>query len=119
MLQEIIINIAYTAHNHCDVPMRFITPAHQTQKSFPKPSQLPGENTAQLLPFWRIHGSSNTKTTSALSRYPFTPGWREAITVKRLAQGYKHHNRSQDLNILTTWPSEHESNTLNFHGASI
>ena len=32
----------------------FITPAHQAHKSFLKPSQLPGEYTAQLQPFRRI-----------------------------------------------------------------
>ena len=32
------------------------TPAHQAHKSFLKPSQLPGEYTAQLLPFRRIQG---------------------------------------------------------------
>ena len=31
-------------------------------------------------------------------RYPFPPGWREAIMVKCLAQGHKHHGRSRDLN---------------------
>ena len=28
----------------------------------------------------------------------YTPGWREAITVKCLAQGHKHHGCSQDSN---------------------
>ena len=31
-------------------------------------------------------------------RHPFTPGWREAIVVKCLAQGHKHHGRSEDSN---------------------
>ena len=29
-------------------------------------------------------------------RYPFTPGWREAITVKCLAQGHKCHDRDSN-----------------------
>ena len=33
---------------------RIITPAHKAHKSFLKPSQLPGEYTAQLLPLQRI-----------------------------------------------------------------
>ena len=32
-----------------------IVSAHQAHKSFLKPSQLPGEYTAQLQPSWRIH----------------------------------------------------------------
>ena len=32
-----------------------ITPAHKAHKSFLKPSQLPGEYTAQLLPFQCIY----------------------------------------------------------------
>ena len=31
-------------------------------------------------------------------RYPSTPGWREAIMVKCLAQGHKHHGRGRDSN---------------------
>ena len=33
---------------------RIITPAHEAHTSFLKPSQLPGEYTAQLLPLQRI-----------------------------------------------------------------
>ena len=29
-------------------------------------------------------------------RYPFTPGWREAIMVNCLAQGHKHHGRGSN-----------------------
>ena len=66
-------------------------------KSFLKPSQLPGEYTAQLLPFRRI-GLIKHNNQLCPHRYPFYPGWREAIMVKCLAQGHKHHGRSQDLN---------------------
>ena len=38
----------------CITALNIITPAHQGHKSFLKPSQLPGEYTAQLLPFLRI-----------------------------------------------------------------
>ena len=31
-------------------------------------------------------------------RYPLTPGWREAIIVKCLAQGHKHHGRGNGSN---------------------
>ena len=41
-------------HEACITVLNIITPAHQAHKSFVKPSQLPGEYTAQLLPFRRI-----------------------------------------------------------------
>ncbi len=41
-------------------------------------------------------------------RYPFTSGWREAIIVKRLAQGHKCHVRDSMTQLL-----EHEPNALN------
>ena len=39
---------------------------------------------------------TTTRTISALTEHPLTPGWREAIIVKCLAQGHKCHN--QDSN---------------------
>ena len=66
---------SYSAY-HCEVPMRFITATHQAYKSVLKPSQLPGEYTAQLLPLLCPH------------MYPCTPGWREAITEKCLTRGH-------------------------------
>ena len=76
---------------------RIITPAHQAHKAFMKPSQLPGEYTAQLLPLQCI-GLIKHNNQLCPHRYPFTPGWREAIMVKRLAQGHKHHGRGRDSN---------------------
>ena len=63
-------------------------------KSLLNPSQLSGEYTAQLLPFRRI-GLINQLCPH---RYPFTPGWREAIMVKCLAQGHKNHGCGRDSN---------------------
>ena len=82
--------------------------AHQAHKSFLKPSQLPGEYAAQLLPLQRI-GLIKHNNQLCPRRYPFTPGWREAIMVKCLAQGHMHH-KSNALNRSTmalqwrTWP---------------
>ena len=64
---------------------RIITTAHQAHKSFLKPSQL---GSTQL----------NCCHCGARHRYPFTPGWREAIMVKCLAQGHKHHGCGRDSN---------------------
>ena len=64
-----------------------IIPAHKANKahkSFLKPSQLPGEYTAQLLPFL----AHREQTISAFTGTHLTPGWREAIMVKCLAQGH-------------------------------
>ena len=44
----------YIAHASTKLVLRahyIITPAHQAHNSFLRPSQLPGEYTAQLLPF--------------------------------------------------------------------
>ena len=76
---------------------RIITPAHQAHKSFLKPSQLPGEYAAQLLPLQRT-GLIKHNNQLCPHRYPFTPEWREAIMVKCLAQGHKHHGRGRDSN---------------------
>ena len=56
-----------------------------------------GEYTAQLLPFRRI-GLIKHNNQLCPHRYPFSPGWREAIMVKCLAQGHKHHGRDRDSN---------------------
>ena len=84
--------------------LTLLPPAHQAHKSFLKPSQLPGEYTAQLLPFRRIGLiKHNNQCCPHRYMYPFTPGWREAIIV---AVGVRTH-------ILTTQPSAHKSNALN------
>ena len=92
--------------------LNIITPAHQAHKSFLKPSQLPGEYTAQLLPFRRFKHNNQLGP----HRYPFTPGsgWREAITVKCLAQGHKRPGRGLNPHSMneTAQPSEHKSNEL-------
>ena len=41
-------------HQLSDAQRRIVTPAHKAHTSFLKPSQLPGEYTAQLLPLQRI-----------------------------------------------------------------
>ena len=52
--------MTYIAHVSTKLVLKahyyIITPAHQAHKSFLKPSQLPGEYTAQLLPFRHIEG---------------------------------------------------------------
>ena len=53
--------------------------------------------------------SINHKNHLCSHRYPFTPGWREAILVKHLAQGHKCHD--QDSNPHTV-DSELESVVL-------
>ena len=74
-----------------------LPPAHQAHKSFLKPSRLPGDYTAQLLPFRRI-GLIKHNNQLCPHRYPFTPGWREAIMVKCLVQGHKHRGLGQGSN---------------------
>ena len=59
----------YIAHVYTKLVLKthyIITPAHRVHKSFLKPSQLPGEYTAQLLPFQRIYRTNQT-TNSALT----------------------------------------------------
>ena len=65
-------------------------------KSFLKPSQTPVEYTACAAKYvaqWRL---INHKNQLCPHRYPFTPGWREAIIVKCLAQGHKCHDRDSN-----------------------
>ena len=50
---------------------RIITPAHKAHTSFLKPSQLPGEYTAQLLPLQRIGPGLINQLCP--HRYPFNP----------------------------------------------
>ena len=67
-----------------------LPPAHQTHKSFVKPSQLPGQYTVQLELFPAHIGLIKHNNQLCPHRYPFTPGWREAIMFKCLVQGHKH-----------------------------
>ena len=84
--------------------------------SFLKPSQLPREYTISKI---------NLKNHLCPHRYPSTPGWREAIMVKCLAQGHKCHDRDsnpyyteQNHNsvssvLLSAWPFTCTSFNLN------
>ena len=76
-----------------------ITLAHQVHKSFPETISAP----------WGVYRSSIAAITAHIRliqhnnqlcprRYPFTPGWREAIMVMCLAQGHEHRGRGQGSN---------------------
>ena len=70
-------------------------------KSFLKPSQLPGgvySSIAAIAAILAHTGLIKHNNQFCSHRYPFTPGWREAIMVKCLAEGHKHQGCSQDLN---------------------
>ena len=109
-VQGIIIICTYTVHVSTKLVLKapsFITctPAHQAHKSFLKPSRLPGEYTctAQVQPYIHVHvhvhvGLIKHNNQLCPRRYQFTPGWREAIMVKCLAQRNKLHSCGQDSN---------------------
>ena len=61
-----------------------------------KSSQLPGEYTACATKYVAQSRLINHKNQLCPHRYPFTPGWREAIIVKCLAQGHKCHDRDSN-----------------------
>ena len=68
-----------------------IIPAHKANKSFLKPSQLPGEYTAQLLPFL----AHREQTISAFTGTHLTPGWREAMLKDTdVTAGARTHTRT-------------------------
>ena len=75
-----------------------ITPAHQAHKSFLKPSRLPGGVHSSIAAITVHIGLIKHNNQHCPHRYPFTPGWREAIMVKCLAQAHKHHGRGRDSN---------------------
>ena len=86
-----------------------LLPTPQSHKSFLKPPQLPGgvhSSIAAISPHTGQIKHINQLCSS--DRCPFTPWWREAIMIKCLAQGHKHHGHSRvRTHILTTQPSEH------------
>ena len=88
--------------------MNIITPVIGPVISFQEPSQLPGEYAA--------HAAKCVAQQASLpSQVPiYTPGWREAITVKCLAQDTSTTVTAIiQTHILTTRPSEHKSDALN------
>ena len=80
--------------------MNIITLVNGPVISFLEPSQLPGEYAAHAAKCVAQRAYSNTITISALHhRSPFILlGEGEAVTVKCLARGHKHHGRGQDWN---------------------
>ena len=93
----IIITCIYNAPDPKDSKRRIITPGHWANiiHSY-NLSQLPGEYTAQYV---QPLGATGLINHLYPHRYPFILlGWREAITVKCLAQGHKYHSCSQDSN---------------------
>ena len=87
--------------------------AHQVHKSFLKPSQLPGEYIAQLLPFQRIHVymANQTQQPTLPSQVPIY-SWVERSNYGKVSCSRTHTVSTTDAvgvrtHILTTQPSEH------------
>ena len=58
-----------------------------------------GEYAAHAAKCVAQRANNQTRLPSLPSQVPiYTPGWREAIIVKCLAQGHKHHGHGQDSN---------------------
>ena len=103
---EIIWWHFYSALTRGITALNIITPAYQTHKSFLKPSQLPGEYTAQLLPF-------QTQQPTLPSQVPIY-SWVERSNYGKVSCSRTSRSRSGVwTHILTTQPSEHKSNALN------